>query len=125
MSLHRAMRDLTDPERVKDAEHALRRAELAGGGAALADWAREWAMPALDAIREGPDPLDVDDLEDELADARADREEKAATLAAIEEMADAAIIEIGAVDLDLDDARAAIGSLRRHFEAIAKRAAEK
>lgn len=43
-------RDMTEDGVRKDAEAQLRRAEMGGGDAALAQWARDWGRAALVAL---------------------------------------------------------------------------
>lgn len=50
MSVDLTRLDLTDAEPLKDAEAALRRAELADDAALLA-WAQTWARPAVAALQ--------------------------------------------------------------------------
>jgi hypothetical protein len=106
-----AMRDLTDPERVKDADHQLRRAERAGE-VALAAWAKEWGAAAVDILHDRAGE-DVDD-EDQLDDIRG-------TLVSVGEEADRALVEIDGVDLADDEAvRQALKTARARLSQISE-----
>lgn len=59
MSVLETMRDLTDEEVIKDAEHELARAETVDQ---LAAWARKWGGASIQALRELADTADVDGL---------------------------------------------------------------